>query len=79
MIDEIIGILLHLSTQDKVRLDGIPEASQAALAAGLTVISADKFMGAIQPVVASDDETVRPPQNRFEFALIRVLSSLSRP
>ena len=33
-------------------------------------------MGAIQPVVASDNETVRPPQNRFKFALTRVLSSL---
>lgn len=59
MIGEIIGILLRLSTLDAVGLDGVPEAAQAALAAGLTVISADKFMSAIWPVVTSDNEIVR--------------------
>jgi hypothetical protein len=62
MIDEIVSALLHLSSahaQNKVRLDGVPEAAQAALAAGLTVISVDRFMSAIQPVATSDNEMVR--------------------
>lgn len=82
MIDEIIGILLRLSstnTQDRVRLDGVPEAAQAALAAGLIVISADKFMNAIHPVVTSDNELVGTFQEPSKFVLTCVLSSLSRP
>jgi hypothetical protein len=62
IIDEIIGTLLRLSTAhtlDTVRLDGVPEAAQAAIAAGLAVISADKFMSAVQPVVTCDNEIVR--------------------
>jgi hypothetical protein len=53
MINEIVGILLRLSsanTQDRVRLDGVPEAAQAVLAAGPIVVP--DFDVTVNPVIS---------------------------
>lgn len=58
MIDEIIATLLNLLTIASSNVDGLKEAVQTSLTAGLTVIPVDRFISAIQPVILSPNESV---------------------